>query len=347
MGFVLTVSGVLLAPDFLRWMCSPPEVVEAGAPYLRVIFLVSAARLFFFVAAASLRGAGDTRSPMWITLWMNLINIVFNYLLIFGKFGFPELKLLGSGVSTSISLLFAAGAVGWILATGRSHFHLRLRHFRPDGQVIRRLLRLAVPGFAEEMVISVGFLIFFSYIARLGTTVLAAHSLATRLEALSFMAGFGFSVAAATLVGQSLGMKSVELAKRSFRRTTVFTVVVMSAVAVALILFGRPVLALFCPAEEVMDLANALLIISAVEQPLLGIVMTLSGGLRGAGDTVSPMISSAIGNLFLRIFVVYWLAFPLGLGIYGVVIGTMIDWIVRALVLFYFYSRGKWSLVKV
>jgi Na+-driven multidrug efflux pump len=177
--------------------------------------------------------------------------------------------------------------------------------------------------------------------------VLAAHSLATRLEALSFMAGFGFSVAAATLVGQSLGMKSVELAKRSFRRTTVFTVVVMSAVAVALILFGRPVLALFCPAEEVMDLAYALLIISAVEQPLLGIVMTLSGGLRGAGDTVSPMISSAIGNLFLRIFVVYWLAFPLGLGIYGVVIGTMIDWIVRALVLFYFYSRGKWSLVKV
>ncbi|AXA37240.1 MAG: MATE family efflux transporter [Candidatus Sumerlaea sp.] len=347
LGLVLTGAGVVLAPYLLLGLQCSPEVVAEGTPYLRVIFLASVPRLVYFVGAATLRAAGDTRSPMWITFGMNISNMVFNYVLIFGKCGFPELKLLGSGISTALSILLACGAVLWLLRAGRFGVRPRLRDFAPDFAIVRKIVRLAAPSLLEEITISVGFLTFFSFVARLGTQPLAAHALATRLESLSFMAGFGFAVAASTLVGQSLGMCDVRLARLSFRRTIALTIAVMSCVAVALVMWGRPLLSYFCREAEVLELAYAILVLSAIEQPLLGIAMTLSGGLRGAGDTVSPMITSVVGNLFIRIFVVYWLTFPLGLGIFGVVLGTIVDWVVRCVLLAHFYWRGKWKQVEL
>lgn len=346
-GVGQSVIGIAYAGQMVRWLGADAEVAAAAVPYLRVIFLASAARMFFFVAAAALRGVGDTRSPMWIAMWMNLLNAGFNYLLIFGHWGFPELKLLGSGCSTSIAIFFSAAAVGFVVFRGRSVFHLKLRHFRPDFGIMRTIVRIAIPAFAEEIIVSIGWFIFFGYIARMGTTILAAHGIASRIESVSYMAGFGFSVAAATLVGQSLGMRKEHLARRSFRRTTAYSVLVMAVIAAALIQFGSLFVRAFHPTPEVLEIARMLLIIAAIEQPLLGITMTLGGGLRGAGDTFTPMLSSIVGNILIRIFVVHWLAFECGYGIYGVYIGTVIDWLVRSAMLFGFYFHGRWARLKL
>jgi putative MATE family efflux protein len=346
-GSIIGISGFILAHKFCYWMGADKQVVAAGTPFLQAIFVASVARMFFFVAAAAVRGSGDTRSPMWITLWMNVLNIGFNYILIFGHFGAPALGLVGSGVSTAIALYFSAVAILWIILSGRTCFYLRRRHFHADWSLIRTILRISAPSFLEEIVISSGYLLFFAFIARMGTTVLAAHQVSTRIEATSFMAGFGFSIAASTLVGQSLGMGRIDLAKKSFRRATGYCVLLMSAIAFLLILFSDKVVAAFQPAEDVRDLAKVLLIIAALEQPLLGIGMTLAGGIRGAGDTISPMATSIVGNVLIRVFVVYYLAFTLGLGIYGVYIGTVIDWVVRASMMYYFYRRGRWARLRI
>lgn len=355
-GLILSVLGAVYSEQLLRWMKAPPDVVIAGKPFLQVIFLASIPRMFFFVAAASIRGAGDTRSPMWITLWMNVINIVLNYLLIFGHFGFPKLGLLGSGISTAFAILFSAVAILWVMFSGRSHFRLRARHFRFDPGLLRTMWRISFPSFFEELIISAGFLLFFTYIATMGTDILSAHRVSTNIESLSFMAGFGFSIAASTLVGQSLGMGRVDLARTSFRRTTALCVIVMSVVAVFLIVFGRQVVMAFAPeytfsspaaAREFHQLAYTLLVIAALEQPLLGVTMTLSGALRGAGDTISPMITSFVGTIIVRAGVCYVLAFTLNFGIYGVYVGTAIDWALRSTILFYLYKTGRWSRIKV
>jgi Na+-driven multidrug efflux pump len=207
--------------------------------------------------------------------------------------------------------------------------------------------RISLPSFAEELIISIGFLVFFSFVTRLGTLALAAHALATRLESLSFMAGVGFSTAAATLVGQALGLPSVPLARLAFRQTTALAVAVMSLVAAALVVAGRPLLSLFCRETDVVELAYLILLIAAVEQPLLGIAMTLSGGLRGAGETVSPMLASLLGNLMVRIGAAYILAFPMGLGIFGIVLGTIVDWLVRCTILYFGYRKEKWARIEL
>jgi len=111
------------------------------------------------------------------------------------------------------------------------------------------------------------------------------------------------------------------------------------------VIFGRPLLRLFCREADVVELAYALLMVAAVEQPLMAIAMTVSGGLRGAGDTRSPMFSSLFGNLIVRIVATYVLAFPVGLGIYGVALGTIVDWMVRCTILFFGYRSGRWTRI--
>ncbi|MCX7626335.1 MAG: MATE family efflux transporter [Candidatus Sumerlaeaceae bacterium] len=346
-GGLLTLGGILWTPQLLRAIHTPEETIPTAVPYMRVVLAASIPRLVFFVGAASIRAIGNTSVPMYIALAMNISNIFFNYLLIYGKWGFPELKLFGSGISTAIALVLAALVITCYLVRASHGPVLRLRHLRPCSKTIRTICRISLPSLLEEVVISIGFLVFFSFVTRLGTIPLAAHALATRLESLSFMAGVGFSTAAATLVGQALGCGSVSLARQSFRQTTKLAVGVMSAVAMTLVVIGRQLLQLFCNEAEVVELAYLILLITAVEQPLLAIAMTLSGGLRGAGETVSPMLASLLGNLVVRISASYLLAFPLGLGIYGIVLGTIVDWLVRCAILYIGYAADRWSKVEL
>jgi putative MATE family efflux protein len=357
-GTVMAVLGWYLSPQFLAWMRADPAVVAAGTPFLRVILLASVPRLFFFVASASLRGSGDTRSPMWITLGMNITNLAFNYPLIYGMkpipaIGFPgfaPMALTGSGISTAISITLASCAIAWIMWKGRSKFQIHPRHFRLNWPVMRTIWRIGLPSLLEEMLLTAGFLVFIFFIAQMGTVALAAHSIATRVESLSFMAGFGFTVAASTLVGQSLGRKDVPLAKLSFQIATQYCVLLMSAIAVLLIIFSSAIVKLFAPGGgniPVEQMATTLLCIAAIEQPLLGTVMTLGGGLRGAGDTVHPMFTSLAGNVVIRSTMCYLLAFKLDMGVFGIYLGTLVDWIVRSLMMLYFYRLGRWTRVVV
>lgn len=355
MGGLMTVFGWYLASNLLIWMKAEPDVVASGTPFLQIIMLASLPRLFLSVASASLRGSGDTRSPMYVTLGMNVTNILFNYPLIYGipalavlQFGgWPGLQLTGSAISTALSLFLAAAALGWIMYHGRSRFQVGLRHFRPNFPIMKSIIRISWPSLVEELLITIGFLAFFRFITEMGTATIAAHTIATRVESLSFMAGFGFAIAASTLVGQSLGQKNILQAHQSFRLTTKYCVLLMTCISVFLILGGGVVVQLFAREESVEWTARTLLLIAAVEQPLLGIVMTLGGGLRGAGDTFNPMLTSLVGNVIIRVGVCYFLAFTLGWGIMGIYLGTLVDWMVRSAMLFHFYHKGNWSQVKV
>jgi putative MATE family efflux protein len=355
-GLFVALFGVMFAPQLLYAMKAEPDVVRAGTPYLQILAVATLPRIVFAVVAASLRATGDTRFPMWVSLYMNILNICFNIPLIFGIpaiaalgfSGWGGLGLTGSGISTAISILFAAVMVSWKAFSGRGAFHMRREHFRIDLTTIRTLVRISIPSFAEEALLSIGFLIFFRFIAVLGTNALAAHSISTRIEALSFMAGLGFTVAAAALVGQSLGQKNIDLARHAFKISTKYCVAMMSVIAIGLIYFAEPIVRAFAPGQpDITEMAAVLLVIAAIEQPLLGIGMTITGGLRGAGDTLTPMFSSIICGIGIRVGAAYLLAFPMGYGIYGIYMGTIIDWLVRAMFLYWFFRLERWAHIKL
>jgi len=210
-----------------------------------------------------------------------------------------------------------------------------------------RALRIAVPNMGERLLMGFGNLAFMKILTILGTVAVAAHMIAIRVEAFSFMVGVGFSVAASALAGQSLGARDPDLAERSIQRTGFIGFLTMSGMAAAFLLFAGPIVRLFNPEPRVADFAALCVMISAFEQPGLAFLMVYTGGLRGAGDTLSAMIIALAGTFIFRIPVVYIFGITLGWGIAGVWIATVCDWTVRAIAAYLFLEHGRWKSLEI
>ncbi len=342
-ALLVTAIGLPLADDFLRLMGAEPEVVAVGQTYLVIILAGSLFAFPMSVANGVMRGAGDTRMPMWTTLAMNIWNVGVSLVLVFGWMGFPALGLAGAGWGTT-----SAGAVGGILSIlvllrGFTGLQLRWSDLRVwDPVLIRRILRLALPSAGEAAVGQSGHLIFTRMVASLGTVALAAHQIALRVESLSYMPAWGLAVAATTIVGQSLGANRPDIAEQATRRTLTYSLVFNSLLSLLFVTAAGPIVALFGGTPQVLALAGVALAISAAEMPTLGAQMILAGAFRGAGDTRTPMWVTFIGVLIFRLSLVYFLAIYLEMGLAGVWWGTAADWAGRALMLWIFFRRGTW-----
>ncbi|HDM89751.1 MAG TPA: MATE family efflux transporter, partial [candidate division WOR-3 bacterium] len=179
------------------------------------------------------------------------------------------------------------------------------------------------------------------------TIALAAHEIAVRIESMSFMLGIGFGTAAATLVGQGLGAELQDIAEKSVWRTAFFSMVVMTVIGMLFVLFPEALVSLFSPSVAVGEMAVLCIMVAAFEQPSIALTMTLTGGMRGAGDTVSPLILSFLGTFAFRIPLVYLFAIVFRLGIFGVWLGTITDWGLRGIISVVLFRRGRWKKIKI
>jgi len=349
---VFSLVGTLLllptAPGYLRAMGGDVDVTRLGTQYIRIVLWSSIFNFPMMVANGVMRGAGDTRTPMWNTLVMNSWNIVVSYVLIFGALGFPAMGLMGAALGTT-----TARAVGGILAVGallggRTPLRIPWRaFFQWKGQVVRRILQLAIPTAIEGSIAQSGFILFTRMVASLGTATLAAHQIALRVESLSYMPAWGLAAAATTIVGQALGAGKMELVEASIRRTILFSIAFNTLLGLSFILFSRSIVSIFGSTPDVLDLAALAVAISAAELLGIGIEMVLVGGMRGAGDTRTPMYVTIVGVLLFRLPVVYLLAITLGWGLAGVWWGTAIDWTGRTILLWFLFRRGRWKTLRL
>lgn len=348
LALIGTVLLLPLAPSYLRAMGGDEDVTRLGTQYIRIVLWSSVFNFPMMIANGAMRGAGDTRTPMWNTLIMNSWNIVVSYVLIFGAFGFPAMGLVGAALGTT-----TARAVGGILAVGallagRTPLRIPWRaFFQWKGQVVRRILELAIPTAIEGSIAQSGFILFTRMVASLGTATLAAHQIALRVESLSYMPAWGLAAAATTIVGQALGAGKTELVEASIRRTILFSIAFNTLLGLVFIFFSRSIVSIFGSTPDVLDLAALAVAISAAELLGIGIEMVLVGGMRGAGDTRTPMYVTVVGVLLFRLPVVYLLAITLGWGLAGVWWGTAIDWTGRTILLWFLFRRGRWKTLRL
>jgi MATE family, multidrug efflux pump len=348
LGIFITPFLVLYAGNILILMSAEPHVTELGQSYLRIVggFLIF--RLIILSCSGILRGAGDTKTPMKVTLIINCINILFNWLLIFGIGPFPKLGISGVAWATAIAYITGTFLLCGKLFTGRCALHIPiLSVVRIHIESIRRIVRISLPAAIDAILTQSGFLFFTKIVTILGTIPLAAHQIAVRIESISFMPGFALAVSTATLVGQSLGAKNVVLARLSIRRNSTFSLILMGSFALVFLIFPTYMARVFNPESSVLSLAVTCVMIAALEQPALAIYMVYAGGLRGAGDTISPMIITIVGTLFFHIPLSYLLGITLGWGLPGVWFGSALDWIVRAIAMYILYRKGRWKSIKV
>jgi len=346
-GLVLVVPAALLLPRLVDLFEVPGESVigDQARGYLFFFAMSIPGLLLENSASAILRGSGDTRTPMMFAILANVLNVFGNYTLIFGNFGAPAMGVAGSGLSTMICYSLQGLLVTAVLFLPGRRRRLTFASFqRVTRDSVARLARVTGPALVEPLILQSGFLVFSKAVTMLGSAPAAAHRAVLTVESLSYMPGYGFSVACSALVGQYLGARRPDRAAIAVRESVFLSALLMSLIGVIFVSMPGTLLGLFIPSDpETVRLGAMCLMIAAFEQPLMGAAMSYAGALRGAGDTRSPLVVGALSVWLVRVPLAWFLAFRVGLGLNGLWLTMIADWGVRATAFAWIVRRGKWK----
>ncbi|WP_119157375.1 MATE family efflux transporter [Caldimonas tepidiphila] len=318
-----------------------PAVSEQADDYFRWLILADLPTGGVLVACGLLRGMGRTAAATRINVVMNLLHVAL---------GAGLMHLAGWGVSGAGAALLAARVAALLLA-----LHLLRRALAPaPGQLhgprlsverryLRSIARVGWPAALESSFFHVGKLITQSMVAGLGTTAMAANFIAFSVAALMNIPGNALGVAATTLVGQRLGARDTQGARRKLLALVRSATLALSTLAALVLPFASPLVGLFGRDPEVMRHASRLIMLNCLFMPVWALSFVLPAGLRGAGDTRYAMWVATAGMWLFRIATGYLLGIVLGLGVVGIWFGMFADWVVRGL-LFWRRARGdRWT----
>lgn len=344
----LSIIGIVFTTEIMSLMGAQADTISVGANYFRVIMVGFIFQSFNFSISAVLRGAGDTKTPMQVNLRANFINVFGNAVLIYGLLGFPALGVTGAGISTAVSNLIATILLCKRLLSGKCILKLNIKsRFKFDKDIIYNLIKIGIPASLEQMTMRVGIMIFIKVVASLGTTTFAAHQICLSILGLSFTPGQAFGISAASLIGRSLGEGKPDKADEYGKEARRIGSIISSVMAVILFVFGPQLVGLYTSNPEIIRKSSNALKIIAIVQPFQSSQLILAGALRGAGDTVWPLVSTFIGVIGIRVMLAYILVSELGLGLSGAWIAVFVDQFIRWLLIYSRYRTGKWKYVKL
>jgi len=348
-GLVAAVPCLWLGHWLLTALGGAGDVVALGRAYLLAVGTTMPLMAILFIGNATLRGAGDTRTPMTVMGLVNLINVSVSCSLVHGLGPFPALGVLGAGVGSAAGVGVGGLIVAVVLLRGGSTTGLQVGpaalRFHPGRT--RRLLRVGLPAGAEQMVMRLAQLVMATIVTQLGTAAYAGHQLGIQLLSAAFMPGFGFSVAATTLVGQELGRGAPRRAEACVYSACWMTTALMCSVGLVAYALAQPLLRAFT--SDVGVVAQGLYAVrgcALIELPL-AVYFVLAGALRGAGDTRFVLLAQAVSIWLVRLPLAHRLGLVFGLGLRGVWAAMILDMTVRALLLALRFRSGAWKWIGV
>ena len=319
------------------------EPTRLAGEFIQYLSVFNIAFSINMVLGAALRAAGDTRTPLWIGVITNIVNMILVYLLVHGLYGFPAMGVVGAAVANGVS--FGVGALIFLVM-----YYTRKMLVHPGGTGslaqgrIRQLVHIGYPAGVEQFVFQAGFVAFLWLVAFYGTAPYAAYGVGVQILSISFVVGFGFSIAGATLVGQHMGANDPKGAVSSGWNALWLAIASMVLLSGFIIYFAHEIARYLIDDDEVVRLTAIFIYILGVCQPLMAIEFTLGGCLRGAGDTRYPLMTTMIGLIGVRVglaalFVVSGLSVE---WIYAALVG---DYIIKAVLLLRRFHSGKWQQI--
>jgi putative MATE family efflux protein len=346
------VLGYLFADQLIVLMgAADPVVLSGGAIYFKIQMAGLPLLALTATATATLRGVGNSRTPMIYNLTANLINVAFNYLLIYGNFGFPRWEVAGASLATVIGQTAAFFMAFASLLWGKNYIRLHPRKgFLPDAGAIRSIVKIGFPAMLEQLVMRTGMIIYTRMIAGLGVVSFATHQICMSIQAFSFMNGQAFAISATSLTGQSLGKKRIDMAQIYTTRTRRVGMGVSLCIALVSFVFGGRIVALYTSgpdSAEIIGIGARLMMLVALIQPLQSSQFILAGSLRGAGDTKSVAAIIFVTILIVRPLIAYLFIYVLETGVIGAWIGFAADQALRSLFVLLRYYSGKWKSIRV
>lgn len=339
---VVSIAGVVFAPDILSLMGASSEVVAEGAVFTRIMFGGSAAIILLFLINGIFRGAGDAAMAMK-SLWIaSIINIILCPILIH-YFG-----LKGAAIATVIGRSSGVAYQCYHLFKGSGILRFKMHHFRIDKVLIRSIINIGWPATFQFIIASGSWIILARLVAETGgTSASAGYQIAIRNVVFFILPAWGLSNAAATLVGQNLGAGQIDRAEKSVMLTTRYNAIFMSFVMILFLFFSPPIISFFTTDETVIAYGVQSLQIIGSAYIFYGISMVMMQALNGAGDTRTPTIINFACFWMFQIPLAYFLAYGTNLNVSGVFIAIPVAETLIAVVAWYYFKKGKWKEVKV
>jgi len=347
-SLLMSVIGFFSAEWMVQFMgAADAESLWGGTVYLQIQMIGFVPMALTTSITAVLRGVGDSRTAMVYNVVANVVNVILNYLLIYGKFGFPEMGIAGASLATIIgqAVAFVMALIA-ILRKG-GYLHLRIRDgFMPNADAIRSIVKIGFPAMVEQLVMRAGMIIYAKTVASLGTVAYATHQVCMNIQALSFMNGQAFAVSATSLVGQCLGKKRPDMAEEYSRRTQRVGMMVAICLATCFVLFSHEIVGLYNDEAEIVQLGGNILMFIALIQPLQASQFILAGVLRGAGDTRATAVITFITVLLVRPGIALLMINVFDTGLYGAWIAMAGDQLLRSALVFFRYNQGNWKKIR-
>ena len=345
---VLSFLGYTFAEPFLRFAGAKPEYLSDAVTYFRIIVISIVFQGFNLVINAAQRGCGNTRLAMTTNMVGNLVNIVFNYLLINGIGPFPRWGIRGAGIATMMGTMVACGLSLAKLLRRDNYLNLWLRApWRLSGEVLHPIAKVSSSAFIEQICLRVGFFTFNKLLADLGTLEYTTHIICMNFLSLSFCFGDGFQIAASALVGQNLGAKRPDKAYIFCRIGQRIVFFVSLGICLCFVLFREPLLRLYSDTPQVVQVGCNIMYFMAVITYLQTAQVVYTGCLRGAGDTRFTAMISFLAITIVRPTLGYLLAYAAGFGLYGAWSAILIDQGVRLVLSYGRFMHGKWMRISL
>ena len=348
----ILMSVVLVcAADWIMDLCgSTAETHEGAVVYYQIIMGGMIFNCIQMGINSAQRGAGNTKITMRTNVTSNTVNIIMNYLLIGGHFGFPALGIRGAALATVLGTVVAA--VMSILSLFKADNFVSVPYITrekitPSMKAFRNLLHVGYSVFFEQILMRIGFMMTAVMAAHQGTDAMAAHQVGMNIMGLSFSFGDGLQATAVALIGRSLGEKNEELAKEYGRTCRMVGAVIAVCLVVLYFTGARPMMRLFFQEEHIVQIGVDIMHVIVFVVIFQIIQVIYMGCLRGAGDTLYTAVASTISVTLVRTAVSYFFGYVLNWGIIGIWLGVLGDQLSRFLFASTRFRTGQWTKINI
>lgn len=345
---VLSLAGVVFAPDILRLMGAEKETLAMGVPYTRIMMGSGVVVMLLFLINGIFRGAGDASIAMK-SLWIaNICNIILCPLLINGLGPIPAFGLTGAALATSIGRSVGVGYQLYHLFKGKGVVQLTRASIKAEWGVIKSVVNIAWPATFQFIIASCSWIFLAQLVAQTGHSAASAgYQTALRIIMFFILPAWGVSNAAATLVGQNLGAKNPFRAEQAVLKTAKYNAIFMGTVSLFFLVLAEGIVSFFVQQPEVKEIAVTALRIVSAGYVFYGIGMVMINAFNGAGDTRTPTLINVFCFWLFQIPLAYLLAKFFGYGPVGVFIAIPVAETVITITAFVLFKKGRWKQVVV
>lgn len=340
----IMVVGTLLVKPMLILLNTPDSILDWCASYLRILIIGISGVAYYNMFCGILRGLGDSMSALVYLLVATVINIVLDLWFVAGL----GMGVAGVALATAIAQLVSAVFCFFKLKSMNDLFDLKFQYLKPDMENIATILRLGLPSGITQAIFSMAMVVVQSLTNSFGELVIAANVIIMRVDGFAMMPNFSFGTAMTTYSGQNVGAGKFDRVRKGARDGTLIAAGTSAAITLVILVFGRNLMGIFTNTTELVALSANMMKILAVGYVAMAVTQSLSGVMRGAGDTMTPMWLSLVTTVVIRIPLAYGIAFAtrtpeLPQGRYECIwISLLAAWVLGAVLTTFFYSRGGW-----